>query len=837
MATTEPVHHQNQGQNQGQSQSQYQQPRQEEEEEEEALLDSVLAGPSSAFPPSAPLKPSSASTTITTSASASNLTSLALTKPGVSISAPSSSEPANGPTPPSSPSQHGAPTTTQAAAISLLSGPVDNQPDPTAMAATSSNSTTPPIHQQPTPPSTLPEDAAFPKAAADAVMEDPSPISPNPSREPYVVEHSHQPSDGASVSPVSPQSSDSSSILDDDIPTLDPNEAAFLLETDQMDSSNQENQQVVESVPTPVHLQQRPSQIPRFPSNSSNHSVHSDLPNLQIPQHSPPVPFQPHQTGPHYSFPYATTLPADPRRTSSRNQRAQQAPLSPEVPPWQPDSEVTSCPICRTGFSFFYRKHHCRKCGRVVCAPCSPHRIAIPKSYVVYPPNSIDAELAQSYIDANGNRRYEDGDEGVEVRICNNCLAGEHPSSGRIGQGRRQSIQSPSGGAGRFWQDTGPSAGGNGNNYVMPQGLGYQGGHGTPRRRTVSSASPFIQSHAALPTVTGGFPGALYHHQGIQQPHSLGSRSHHNGFFPGQNHPPYHSHPVHQPPPLQHPTPSYPHTGHQAFTFTPAQFYPSPQPSTHHHHHHHHHQRSISSSHAYSQYSPVNQPIRGLLDTSQQPTPAFSMPEHRQNLPIATQFMSSSSREQQTHSAPPQPQPRLKETDYCPICMAVLPPPNPVTNDESAREAHIQQCIENAVGGHDNSRRRSPSGTPSNPASLANTTMSSQPPQNLSTSPFQDPAQIQPTRHERSRRNTASNRAGGSGRMVVYTATEKDTFAMGNDAEADGQKAECVICFEEFEAGDVIARLECFCRYHKKCITDWFNRRTDGQCPVHAMNE
>ncbi|RVD86812.1 uncharacterized protein DFL_005068 [Arthrobotrys flagrans] len=793
------------------------------------IQDLTLAGPSSASSPSpSPSKP----TTITTST-----TSTVLPKP--EISAPSSSGPANGPTPPSSPSQCGA--STQAIMSSpLLSGSADHQAG--TAAATPSNSTPPPpplpIHQQPTPPSTLPEDAAFPQAAGDAVMDDSSsPISPNPVREPYVVESEHRPSGETSVSPVSPRSETSSSILDDGVPTLDANEAAFMLEADRMDISNQETRQTVDStVPTPVHLQRRPSQIPRFPSNSSNQSIHSDLPNLQIPQHSPPVPFQPHQTGSRCSFPYATTLPADPRRTSSRDvQQSQQAPLSPEVPPWQPDSQVTSCPICRTGFSFFYRKHHCRKCGRVVCAPCSPHRIVIPRSYVVYPPHSIEAELAQTYIDANGNRRYPDGEEGVEVRMCNECLAGENSSAERMGLNRRQSIQSPPGGAGRFWQDAGLSAGGNGNNYVSPEGVGFGGSPSTPRRRTVSSASPFIQSHGAVPTVTGGFPGALYHHQGLQQAHSLGSRSHPHGFFPGQHHPPYHSHPVHQPPPLQHPTPSYPHQGHQTFTFTPAQFYPSPQPSTHHHHHHHHHQRSISSSHAYTQYSPVNQPIRGLLDTSQQPTPAFSMPDHRQNLPIASQFMSSSSREQQTHSAPPQPQPRLKETDYCPICMAVLPPPNPVTQDESAREAHIQQCIENAVGGPDVSRRRSTSDTPSNPDSLANTTMSSQPAQPRSTPPSQD--QTQTPGHERSRRNTASNRAGGSGRMVVYTATEKDTFAMGNDAEADGQKAECVICFEEFEAGDSIARLECFCRYHKKCITDWFNRRMDGQCPVHAMNE
>ena len=30
------------------------------------------------------------------------------------------------------------------------------------------------------------------------------------------------------------------------------------------------------------------------------------------------------------------------------------------LPRWQPDSEVTYCPICRTQFSIFVRKHHCR---------------------------------------------------------------------------------------------------------------------------------------------------------------------------------------------------------------------------------------------------------------------------------------------------------------------------------------------------------------------------------------------------------------------------------------------------------------------------------------------
>lgn len=121
------------------------------------------------------------------------------------------------------------------------------------------------------------------------------------------------------------------------------------------------------------------------------------------------------------------------------------------LPRWQPDTEVSKCPICGTIFSFWYRKHHCRKCGRVVCANCSPHRITIPRQFIVHPPTEIapgsansniinltrdDSEdLAPPRLGLHGESRPRSQDYhldpalggGQEVRLCNPCVPDPNP--------------------------------------------------------------------------------------------------------------------------------------------------------------------------------------------------------------------------------------------------------------------------------------------------------------------------------------------------------------------------------------------------------------------------
>jgi hypothetical protein len=115
------------------------------------------------------------------------------------------------------------------------------------------------------------------------------------------------------------------------------------------------------------------------------------------------------------------------------------------VPPWQPDTEVTECPICKRTFTFMFRRHHCRKCGRVVCNDCSPHRIIIPRQFIVHPPGleglatSRDSTTRRSHSVGSSDDGTDDDmqspsrlrapvlEGGERVRLCNPCVPDPQP--------------------------------------------------------------------------------------------------------------------------------------------------------------------------------------------------------------------------------------------------------------------------------------------------------------------------------------------------------------------------------------------------------------------------
>lgn len=107
------------------------------------------------------------------------------------------------------------------------------------------------------------------------------------------------------------------------------------------------------------HIERALPTIPRTFSNSSSALARSGAisPSAQRRPMTPPEPPPPIR-----------------RRTSTNNfgtapRPSMMQPARPSVsrrpsevvlPRWQPDAEVTFCPICRTQFSVFIRKHHCR---------------------------------------------------------------------------------------------------------------------------------------------------------------------------------------------------------------------------------------------------------------------------------------------------------------------------------------------------------------------------------------------------------------------------------------------------------------------------------------------
>ncbi|RMZ81878.1 hypothetical protein DV738_g1974, partial [Chaetothyriales sp. CBS 135597] len=117
----------------------------------------------------------------------------------------------------------------------------------------------------------------------------------------------------------------------------------------------------------------------------------------------------------------------------------------------------------------------------------------------------------------------------------------------------------------------------------------------------------------------------------------------------------------------------------------------------------------------------------------------------------------------------------VNEEDICPICHRALPERGP-NGDETAREGHIMACIH-----------------------------------------ARDP--------ESSSDVGSSSR--GTLHMISFTASEKDCVA------GDGNMQECSICMEEYDVGDELARLECWCKFHKRCIMSWLNKK--AECPVHKM--
>jgi hypothetical protein len=439
------------------------------------------------------------------------------------------------------------------------------------------------------------------------------------------------------------------------------------------------------------------------------------------------------------------------------------------LPSWQPDADVNHCPVCKSQFTFFYRKHHCRyvrshygicptlfhtcsvlthanrKCGRVVCSACSPHRITIPRQFIVHPP--MDSDIITNIIDLTGDDtnnmsafgpfRNPALGGGEEVRVCNPCVPDPNydpPPPYTTNPSQRYSSQNLS-----------PTR----STYPARNASLHGLSHGPPRgHRSSQSAQDGPQTVGHGPT------------QRPRDPFTGRELSFHNSTRVADLWPPTHAS-------------QSGHVHSAQSIYQPHQ--PGYNPNPHH--------RMGSNSTSQGQ-DPGNR--RSSL--VQRPIP----PPDPQQQPVRRR--------------------EIAEEDECPICGEELPPRGP-NGDETEREQHVEDClaVHSSSPPHFNSSAPTSTSLPaqrtrgmSNAASLLNPEASGSNPAN--------------------RMNVAARG------MVLYKATEKDCIG------DDGEGVECVICFDEFEAGDSMGRLVCWCKFHEGCIRQWWEKKGRGACPTHQLH-
>lgn len=471
-----------------------------------------------------------------------------------------------------------------------------------------------------------------------------------------------------------------------------------------------------------------------------------------------------------------------------------------------------------------------------MCSNCSPHRITIPRQFIVHPP-SPTTSLGQTIIDLTA----DDSDPnqplsralggGEEVRVCNPCvpdpnyslppqptgLPHQHPGQPSAitsfpSQFRSLSGQPP------------PTRG-------QPPVLNMEPFSGRPRNATVGGSQPFIPRTAA---------SQHRHTASAQLPPRDSSREH--------AHVPYG-------PPIINPHDSLSgghsnvasRDGSRAGAFNRAglptlgthhglsgsQFgtsYPGPRVQTPDHPF-----PALARNQYFSQVSGITQPrfpgappqlptgYRMPSMQDQQPFPHPGQPFHPHFQPPPR----TSSVKQQAAQPPPPPRRQIPEEDECPICHQELPPKGPEGQTDD-REAHVMSCIESRLNLSSSPARDQPHPTAeANPATRRRHSALPAPPSNTEASSSNTPpsaasvphppvedapapptASGTPTSRPRAPSQRVRDSFGGY-RMFPYVATEKDCV------DADGNARECTICLEDFEGGDEMARLECWCFFHK----------------------
>jgi len=63
---------------------------------------------------------------------------------------------------------------------------------------------------------------------------------------------------------------------------------------------------------------------------------------------------------------------------AKEQQKMNQEKASKENIVWEDDRSCVACSNCGIEFGLLTRRHHCRSCGKIFCAGCTPHRVSLP---------------------------------------------------------------------------------------------------------------------------------------------------------------------------------------------------------------------------------------------------------------------------------------------------------------------------------------------------------------------------------------------------------------------------------------------------------------------------
>ncbi len=136
------------------------------------------------------------------------------------------------------------------------------------------------------------------------------------------------------------------------------------------------------STTQPTTIPPRPN-LPDTPPASKGNSFDSASSNKSTkPALTPSPPYvAPYNTYNHYS---------DLAGLADRLQYCPEPPPSPVCAPpatshWKPDLTSPSCALCGATFTWYFRRHHCRKCGFVVCGEHSLNKVPLDQNAHFHP--------------------------------------------------------------------------------------------------------------------------------------------------------------------------------------------------------------------------------------------------------------------------------------------------------------------------------------------------------------------------------------------------------------------------------------------------------------------